>query len=555
MKSLGSSDFHYPDPGKILVTAKEQLDYFFNVRNRFLDKIPEEDREDFFNFWKIIPIMFKTKKGEPFVPTPPQIYIMWSCFKEPEKGKRLLIVSCTRLGKTEGVCIATLFAAIATQLDIWYISATKEAGVTPFTYFLKHIKDNKNTLSSFKLPRDVETGKIMSAKDAIAQLLDKKTKGSITLNVQAKKDLQSSIILKPAGDTTGMGGDIIIIDETQRISNMKYNQVTRMALDAPEKYRIIELGNLFYYPGNDHFKKEIEDGNSEKIYIDYKEMAASVRYLKGRNMDEFIEREKITNDQFDQLYGLIPPEEFTEDEDGYMSILNDMEVEQAMNRSKDLSFMNVKGTKEKVVGIDLAFGGNDFNTATCWDGVKICWERKWKCNSENPNLENVQKIGSLIKEHPQIPHSHFVLDATGNPIIIELLKKDGFDVVGVTLQSKVFEKWLKRSELKDKHRMKYNNLRSWLFLNPNGVQKAIQSGGILTMSDAWKEFPKLKYRVKDGNTYEMQPKAKFRHKSKGKSPDEIDSFSLCFYPVERKKVYNRYNDRNFSDEPPRTIRL
>ena len=313
--------------------------------------------------------------------------------------------------------------------------------------------------------------------------------------------------LKSAESAMGLGCKNVIQDESGLIPDDVEATVYRMIAGQGDDAFYGKLGNPFYrnHPYT-HFYKSSLDPRYYKIFIDYKQGLAEGRYTEA-----FIEEARL-KPQFDILFECLFPPEDAMDKKGWIPLLTESEIQQAMNNSE-----NVKIFGEKTFGADVAPGGGDRSSAIV-RGANIAEIRY--CSNGQDMMEFTGACLLLIKDE-KINGNNIFIDSIGvGAGLLSRLREQGQTCVGIN----VAEKATDEKTFLNKKAEAYWRLRAW-----------IKSGGKLRADERWLEIAQIKYKANE-STGRMQIISKEQLRHYGiPSTDVAEALMLTF--VEPVKIF------------------
>lgn len=467
----------------------------------------EQDNRAF----QVVRKLFKNDYGEPFEMTPGQIGLFRAIYERSDP--RVQFDCYTQYGKSDVVSMATLLRA-STFPEKWIIlGATKDKAAIIMGKLIKHIFENDYTLGKFEIDKDesFESIRRTQAKDDITFKVDEKNIGRvITLSADARRKSAD------AGDILiGHGGQNLIEDDAALIPDPIHGKALRMLGGHPDNF-LLKITNSF---GRNHAYRSRVDPKYTKYIIDYLQGMA-----EGRITPEFIEemRQALDPVMFGILYECVYPPSDLVDDQGYMPILTEEEVDEAQRRAA-----GVQPTGKKRLGVDVAEGTNYNAFVERTDNMAWVKEKTIEKNL----METAKKAGTIAREDLILSENIFV-DATGI----------GSGVFSRLHEAKILANGIKTGEkapLKTpleavQDPLTYYNLRAFVTWK---AREWVRNGGALAPHKDWMQLTKLRYKNDAEKQIKIMPKEEMRAVGllqASESPDVADAFCLTFAPTTNK---------------------
>ena len=387
---------------------------------------------------------------------------------------RIIISACTRYGKTRAVAIGTLlYIRENPECTVLLLAPTRDQTKILRNYIAEHIANNKRLQDLIDLPKGT-TGE---------RLRKEASRKRITF--KGNRELQTHTA---GGHLMGFGGDLIVIDQSEDISDEKYRgAISRMLGDSPDA-KLVEIINP--WKRNHVWDHWISD-RFRQIKINH-EQAVKENRLAGDFIKE--QREELTDYEFTVLYRAEFPEE------GEDSMFKYSWLSNATERS-----IGVEG--EGIYGLDVASGGADYNvlikTIQSENEVKVLNIWRW---DEADTMKTVGKTTNIISKDKA---AEIRVDSIGiGKGVADRLEERGYNVQKINVG---------KNPTKDKDR--FLNLKAQGFMR---LRVLFEQKDISLPQDS---------KGLVGELAEMGIKhtssGKIKIKDPGKSPDRADSLMLA----------------------------
>lgn len=434
----------------------------------------------------------------------------------------------TQYGKSDVVSIAELLRA-STFPEKWItLGATKAKAGIITGKLIKHIFENKYTLSKFT-PDDNETLESIRrsrSKDNLTfKVDDSGALGQVlTLSADARRKTQD------AGDILiGHGGQNLIEDDAALIPDGIHGKALRMLGGHAGNDFLLKITNSF---GRNHaWRSATESDNLYGTGKQISEMMATPLFKRividfrqgleeGRLTNEYIDEMRNALDpiMFGILYECVYPPSDMVDEQGWMALITPEEVEAAQSRP-----LESKGYKR--LGVDVSEGTNFNAFVLRTDNVARIREK----NVEKDTMKTADKTNVIMNEE-RIYDLNTFIDANGiGAGVFHRLKQMGRNVNGV----KTGEKPSERTEAeKSMNPIEFSNLRAEINWK---MREWIRHGGALEPHKDWLQLSKLRYREGPTGKIEIMPKKEMHARGllgMSESTDVPDALALTFGPTE-----------------------
>lgn len=430
---------------------------------------------------ELVSKLFKTQDGSPFVLTDSQCELYDLIFSR--KHPRSHVMCYTRHGKSDVISMAVLLRA-STFPEKWAIVAgTKDKAKIIMDYIIKHIYDNEYTRARFE--RDT--------KESDEEILRLRNKARINFKLgkdESGKILLGEIYICSAQEALGFGAENVVEDESSLIPDEDHSMVLRMLGDKMDNF-LCKVGNPMR---RNHFLKSYVDDHYYKMDLDY-----NTGITEGRVTEEFIDEQKRDNKLFSQLYANKFPGENEIDDEGWMSLIYQMDLEKAQKKDKPEGIPRM--------GVDVGHGGD----ASVW---VIRWEKYASVLREDhdDNLINVALKTKFLADKLKIPYHNIFVDGTGvgTGVVDYLQRNERMPVNRV-----IFGKQAHSKDFLNLRAESYWRLDKWLL------------NGHLEPDKRWLELLSIKYKIQKDKRIMMMPKDQMR-KEGIDSPNVADALALTF---------------------------
>ena len=295
----------------------------------------------------------------------------------------------------------------------------------------------------------------------------------------------------------GFGAPNVIEDESALVPDIVHAKALRMVGGTNNNF-FMKVGNPFH---RNHFYKSHMNPNYFKIIVDY-----HTALKEGRLTQEFID-EMQQQPLFDILYEVKFPEEEMMDTKGWMPLLSDRQVENAMSKGLQ-AFGNLR------LGGDVAGGGRNYSVVVL-RGYNVA-RKIFK-----ENLRDTMQFGGHIRTFQQqlsVKANDVFIDATGiGKGLYDRFKEMEVDpkygsVNGIYGASEPLNKQM----FANKRAENYWLAREWII-----------RGGQLEEDVDWMQLARVKYKVNSSGKIIIMSKEEMLRNGID-SPDVADAFSLTF---------------------------
>lgn len=457
--------------------------------------------------FNIVKKLFRTDSGQPFEMTAGQIQLFRAIYEK--QYQRNQFECYTQYGKSDVVSMAILLRG-ATFPEKWIIlGGTKDKARIIMNKLIKHLFENDYTLGKFQVPKDdsLEMIKRYRSKDHISFKIDNTgNMGEVLiLSADATKKGQD------AGDILiGHGGQNLVEDDAALIPDPIHGKAMRMLGGHKDNF-LLKITNTF---GRNHAFKSSNDPDYHKILINCQQGIE-----EGRVTPEYIDEMRGLLDpiMFGILYDCIYPPADMVDEQGWMPILTEEDIEQAQNRKVD-----AKGPK--LFGGDIAEGTNYNAFVIRQDNIARVKEK----TLEKELMKTANHIVELLAEESILDFNCFI-DAVGvGAGVFSRCKEMGFNINGIKSGEKPTIKTIVDKTMDP---IEFANLRAEMTWK---ARSWIKEGGALEPNRDWNQLSKLRYKIDAEKKVKIMSKEEMRARGliqASESPDVADAFVLTFGPA------------------------
>lgn len=433
--------------------------------------------------------------GEEIVWTHPQLLII-QCILErrsPEGDNRVQVESLTQYGKSASIGFGVMCRSALKCEPFALVAGTKEKARIIMEYVVKYSIENPPIAKLLELPEGLERLRQRRSQDRLTY----SGGGEVRVFSADARNKQAQ------GDALmGFGAPNLIEDESALVDDITHAKAVRMVGGTKNNF-LMKVGNPFK---RNHFYKSHLNPKYFKIVIDY-----NTALKEGRITQEFID-EMRQQPLFDILYEVKFPEEELMDTKGWMPLLTDRQVENAMIKGGQ-PFGNLR------LGNDVAGGGRNFSVI-----VLRGYNLARKLFKEN--LRDTMQFGGHIRTFQQqlaVKANDIFIDATGvGKGLYDRFREmevdpkygsvNGIYGAGEPLNKEMFAN--KRAE-------NYWLAREWII-----------RGGQLEEDSDWMQLARIKYKVNSSGKIIIMSKEEML-KNGIDSPDIADAFSLTFAKPEQ----------------------
>ncbi len=402
-----------------------------------------------------------------------------------KQHKRIVITASTRAGKSYIVAlISILFAIQNPNSKIYIIAPTYDQSKIIMNYIAEHLADTPYVSEQIDLDRSI----------SLESIRKEVSKRKITFKNKSTIEIKSA---EGRGERLwGFGGDLIIVDESELISDEVFDlKIMRMLGDNPQSI-LVEIGN----PVNkNHFYKHFQNPEFYSLKISWQ---ACVN--EGRLTQQFIDEQRanLSDIEFKILYDA----EFAEDEQD--ALFKYSFVQNAREKVFDGEF-------EYVLGVDIARFGVDKSVATVLKkftkigGYQVVDIIDW--SNENTMLSTGRIIDIIERYKPK----RINIDETGlGGGVVDRLKEQGFQVQGIQAGASA------------KEAGRFLNIKAEMYWHLRDLlEKGLLGfGGDKTLNLGVLVSQMLKFKFKFGSNGKIQIED-----NQTKSPDFADSLALACY--------------------------
>src|SRR6056297_2370870 len=406
--------------------------------------------------------------------------------------KEIEIICATQYGKSLITALAALIISCVEGKVVAIVAPKKEKAKIIMRYYIEHLGDSPLFFKELEQNTKLERLRQEESKERI---ILRNGGGVYTLSAN-QRNLKRSV-----ESAMGMGAEIVMLDEAGLITDSTEATIFRM-VGGKDDYFYAKIGNPFYsQPPYTHFKKDWENPEMKKIFINYKQAMKEGRFSK-----DFIERAK-TKPLFDVLYKCEFPKQAQVDRKGYRQLL----------RAEDISYFKdeeelLKQNGELKLGVDIG-AGSDLNVFVLRKGKRAIIE-SW--NQSEDTMANLREIQRILEEYKELEEESIAIDDIGvGRGVSDRCKELGLDVNGVAVGTKA------------RNPETYYNLKAELYWN---AKKWVEGEGKLLKDKGWQQLTWIKYRTHTGERQiQIEPKQQMKKRTNGKSSDYADAFALSFF--------------------------
>lgn len=433
---------------------------------------------------------FTNDLGEVIKWTHPQLLIIQCILqrKSPTGLTRVQIESLTQYGKSASVGAGVMIRTAIKSDKFAIVAGTKEKARIIMEYVTKFSLENPPIAKLLEVPEGLDRLRQRRSQDRLTYQGD----GEVRVYSADSKNKQAQ------GDALmGFGAPNLIEDEAGLIEDIIHAKALRMVGGTLNNF-VLKIGNPFK---RNHFYKSHLSDKYFKIIIDY-----HTALKEGRLTQEFIDEMKL-QPLFDILYEVKFPEEELMDTKGWMQLLTDRQIENAMIKGGQ-PFGNLR------LGNDVAGGGRNYSV-TVLRGYNIA-RKLFK-----ENVRDTMAFGGQIRLFQQqlaVRSNNIFIDATGvgkglydrfreMEVDSKYGSVNGIYGAGEPLNKAMFAN--KRAE-------NYWLAREWII-----------RGGQLEEDSDWLQLARVKYKVNSSGKIVIMSKEEML-KEGIDSPDVADAFSLTF---------------------------
>lgn len=449
---------------------------------------------------------FKDESGELLSFTPGQLQMLDVIInrQSPDGKRRIHIMTPTRYGKSTTVAAGVVVRA-ATKPEKWAIVAgTRDKAQIIMDYAINYSLDDPLLRTQLAVEGKLERLRRERSRDRLTFNRGGEIR-VFSADSRNRQELGNALM--------GFGSPNIIEDESALIDDDIHAKIMRMLGDSSDNF-LVKIGNPFR---RNHFLKSFQSDRYHKIFIDWRQGVDESRFT-----DEFIE-EMREQSFFDIFYEVKFPDADAIDEQGWMSLLTDLEIERAFV-DEDQPF------GQKRMGVDVAAGGRNWSVVLL-RATNIA--RKLLKNRDPDTMSLTGEVLNLKKDH-NVENKNIFIDNVGiGKGAYDRLHEQLNEIVGVN----------GGAEPNDKAR--FANLRAEMYWR---AREWILKGGKLQKDEDWYQLSKIKYKTDSSGRLKIMSKDEMlRHGID--SPDFADSFAMTFAKPERIASYKPYDPNHVWVEP------
>lgn len=473
--------------------------------------------------YELVKTLYHDAAGKPIELTPTQVEIFDMIAKRGDIHKtkpaetRAQFETTTRFGKSLAVGLGVL-TRVSTFPEKWVIAAgDDEKAQIIMSYVNAHIFDNEYTKARFVRPKSESEENIRRYKN----------KSHITFDLgrdpKTGKKMYGELFITTGKKAMGFGAANVIEDEAGLIANTDHSKIMRMLGDYKDNF-LVKIGNPFFRTDEEtlkphHFFVSSTDKSYYKIHVDWRKAVA-----EGRLTNEYVE-EMRQFAFFDVFYDVVFPGEGKEMLKGWIPLLKESEVRQAMD-DNGAHFGKLKA------GCDVADTG--LNSSVIVRRSTAYAEVTYK-NADIDPTEFAAQIGrqtTYDEDHPQkIVSGEIFVDRVGvGSGVVPYLKKEQVVAYGVNAGEGTVDK-----KFKNLRAMMYWRLRDW-----------IKGGGRLSNDEDWLQLTQVLYKADSNGKLMIMPKDQMM-KLGIASPDVADALSFTFVTPEKIEM-EKDDEKFFADK-------
>jgi len=437
---------------------------------------------------------FKDESGDPIIFTPGQLQILDIIVnrQSPDGKRRIHIMTPTRYGKSTTVAAGVVVRA-STKPEKWAIVAgTKDKAQIIMDHAINFSLDDPLIRTQLAIEGTLERLRRERSRDKLTFLRGGEIR-VFSADARNRQELGNALM--------GFGAPSIILDEAALIDDDILAKIMRMLGDSTDNF-LVKIGNPFR---RNHFLKSFQSTRFHKIFIDWRQGVD-----EGRFTDEFIE-EMREQAFFDIFYEVKFPDADSIDEQGWIPLLTDIEIERAFV-DEDQMF------GEKRLGVDVAAGGRN------WSVVVLRSTNLAKKILKNRDSDTMSLTGNVLnfKKELDVDSDNIFVDKVGvGKGAYDRLAEQLREIVGVNAGEEPSEK----TRFANKRAEMYWRAREWII-----------QGGKLEKDEDWYQLTKIKYKTDSSGRLKIMSKDEMLRNGID-SPDFADAFILTFAKPEKVESY------------------
>ena len=436
--------------------------------------------DQFADVKELVRTLYKDEQGNPLILTDGQAEIFDAILRK--RNPRTQVMCHTRYGKSLVIALAVLTRA-ATYPEKWSIvSGTKDRAKIIMDYVIGHIFDNPYTAGRF----------VRDKGENDTDIKRHRNKSHITFDIDGQ---MSDVYITSAKDAIGKGASNVVEDEASLIPDNEHALVMRMLADQKENF-LCKIGNPFL---RNHFLRSHNDPEYRKINIDCHRSA-----LEGRITNELIE-EMSQFSYFGVLFENKFPRAEDVDEDGWMFLLNDADIEAAVKR-------DVQPYGPNKLGVDVARGGRNYNVWVIRNANTAFVVAR---DRDNDLMSVAAKTMEFAKQYGVQANEIYIDDTGVGGGVSDRLRELGWKINAVRLGERA-------ENSKD-----YINIRAEAYAGTEGLMNWIKRGGKLEPHKDWIELTGIRYKKDSSGRTKIESKEDMRARG-FESPDVADGLMLTF---------------------------
>lgn len=425
--------------------------------------------------------LFKDEDGAPILLTPGQDSIFRAILYRTDP--RVQVECYTRYGKSLTIALAVLTLASVKPVRVPIVAGKKDKAQIIQNYVNQHIFDNDFTASRFvRLPGEKDEN-----------IRRHRNKSHLTFDIGG--GLMSEVFICSAKDALGLGGNVIIEDESAFVEDPDQALIMRMLGDKKDSF-LCKVGNPFK---RNHFFKSHNDPRYKIIKI-----TGDQGVKEGRITQDFLDEMKPYS-FYKVLYDCEFPGADVMTDDGWLYLLRDDEVNMAQTRV-------LEPTGRRRLGVDVARGGRNFNS---WVLRTDNYAKVLEKNHSSDLMAVAARTKELLIEHNVQPSEVYVDDTGVGGGVVDRLKEDGIRVNAVKLGGSAEEPDMV-------------NVRAECYAGSRGLSKWLKSGAKLEPHMDWvPELTEIRFQKNMSSKVVIESKDDMRARGV-ESPDVADALALTF---------------------------
>jgi len=420
--------------------------------------------------------------------------------------KRIEIIAATRYGKSLAVGAAIAIRA-SLKPEKWAIVAgTKEKARIIMEYVIMFSLECPLIRSQLQTELSLDKLKMRKSQDRLSYRRGGEVR-VYSADASKKTDVSTSLM--------GFGSPNVVEDESALVPDKLQATVMRMLGDKPDNF-LCKIGNPFH---RNHFLRTWRSDRYYKVFIDYRQGIE-----EGRYTEDYIS-EMREEALFDILYECKFPEEDMMDNQGWLPLLSEKEIERAFV-DEDIPFGGHR------LGCDVAGGGRNYSVI-----VLRAYNMAQKIYKHH-EPDTMKFVGQIVNEcdNRHIRGEDVFVDRVGiGKGTYDRLKENRSTTQGVSAGDTAG------------YSDRFSNLRAEMYWR---AREWILAGHKLKRDSDWFQLNQVKYKVADssGKIKIMSKEEMLRDGID--SPDVADALALTFARQDLPPAY-REEQSSPQTAPPR----